>query len=323
MTLLRIAFVTTLAAAAAMFSPALRADDYPSKPITIITAFGPGSASDTIARVLAQPLGVALKQSVIVEARVGASGAISAMYVARQPADGYTMLLTTNSPHSAAPFLMKNIAYDPVKDFSPVTRYGSFTLMLCINPSVPAKSVKELVEYGRANPGKLTFASGNSAGIVAGETLKHWGKIDMLHVPYKSTPQGVVDLIAGRVSMMFVDLTAGIEQVRAGKLRALATTRIKRSTLLPDLPTMDEAGVTGFDMDAWAGFVVPANTPPQVTALLSKTMRPIIDDPKVKETLGRVGFEGFSSSPQELEDFIKLQLGKWEKMVKDAGIQPE
>ena len=320
---LRIVFVTIFAAFAAMFSPALHADDYPSKPITIITAFGPGSASDTIARVLAQPLGLALKQSVIVEARVGASGAISAMYVARQPADGYTMLLTTNSPHSAAPFLMKNIAYDPVKDFSPVTRYGSFTLMLCINPEIPAKSVKELVAYGRANPGKLTFASGNSAGIVAGETLKHWGKIDMLHVPYKSTPQGVVDLIAGRVSMMFVDLTAGIEQVRAGKLRALATTRIKRSTLLPDLPTMDEAGVTGFDMDAWAGFVVPANTPPQVTALLSKTMRPIIDDPKVKETLGRVGFEGFSSSPQELEDHIKVQLEKWEKMVKDAGIQPE
>ena len=229
---------------------------------------------------IAQPLGVALKQSVIVEARVGASGAISAMYVARQPADGYTMLLTTNSPHSAAPFLMKNIAYDPVKDFSPVTRYGSFTLMLCINPDIPAKTVKELIAYGQANPGKLTFASGNSAGIVAGETLKHWAKLDMLHVPYKSTPQGVVDLIAGRVSMMFVDLTSGIEQVRAGKLRALATTRIKRSSLLPDLPTMDEAGVTGFDMDAWAGFVVPANTPPQVTALLSKTMRPIIDDPE-------------------------------------------
>jgi tripartite-type tricarboxylate transporter receptor subunit TctC len=323
MKLHRFAMTALLAVGAVLMGPALRADEYPSKPITIITAFGPGSASDTIARVMAQPLGLALKTNVIVEARVGASGAISAMYVARQPADGYTMLLTTNSPHSAAPFLMKNIAYDPIKDFSPVTRYGSFTLMLCINPSVPAKSVKELIEYGRANPGKLTFASGNSAGIVAGETLKHWGKLDMLHVPYKSTPQGVVDLIAGRVSMMFVDLTSGIEQVRAGKLRALATTRIKRSALLPDLPTMDEAGVTGFDMDAWAGFVVPSNTPPQITALLSKTMRPIIDDPKVKETLGRVGFEAFSSSPAELEDHIKVQLGKWKKMVDDAGIQPE
>jgi tripartite-type tricarboxylate transporter receptor subunit TctC len=323
MSLLRIALIALTAAGTALACPALAADDYPTKPISIITAFGPGSASDTIARVLAQPLGIALKTNVIVEARVGASGAISAMYVARQPADGYTMLLTTNSPHSAAPFLMKNIAYDPIKDFSPVTRYGSFTLMLCINPDIPANNVKELIAYGRANPGKLTFASGNSAGIVAGETLKHWGKLDMLHVPYKSTPQGVVDLIAGRVSMMFVDLTSGIEQVRAGKLRALATTRIQRSTLLPDLPTMDEAGVTGFDMDAWAGFVVPANTPPQVTALLSKTMRPIIDDPKIKETLGRVGFEAFSSSPQELDDHIKVQLAKWKKMVDDAGIQPE
>jgi tripartite-type tricarboxylate transporter receptor subunit TctC len=312
-----------MAAGTAIVSSALHAETYPSKPITIITAFGPGSASDTIARVLAQPLGVALKQSVIVEARVGASGAISAMYVARQPADGYTMLLTTNSPHSAAPFLMKNIAYDPVKDFNSVTRYGSFTLMLCINSNIPAKSVKELIAYGQANPGKLTFASGNSAGIVAGETLKRWGKLDMLHVPYKSTPQGVIDLIAGRVSMMFVDLTSGIEQVRAGKLRALATTRIKRSALLSDLPTMDEAGVTGFDMDAWAGFVVPAGTPPEVTALLSNTMRPIIDDPKTKETLGKVGFEAFASSPKELEDHIKIQLGKWKKMVDDAGIQPE
>lgn len=323
MKLLRTAVTAVLAAVIQLSGSVLYADEFPSKPITIITAFGPGSASDTIARVIAQPLGIALKQSVIVEARVGASGAISAMYVARQPADGYTMLLTTNSPHSAAPFLMKNISYDPVKDFSPVTRYGSFTLMLCINPDIPAKTVKELIAYGQANPGQLTFASGNSAGIVAGETLKHWAKLDMLHVPYKSTPQGVVDLIAGRVSMMFVDLTSGIEQVRAGKLRALATTRIKRSSLLPDLPTMDEAGVTGFDMDAWAGFVVPANTPPNVTALLSKTMRPIIDDPKTKATLGKVGFEAFSSSPQELEDHIKIQLGKWKKMVEDAGIQPE
>ena len=144
------------------------AQAYPNKPITIVTAFGPGSASDTITRVLAQPMGVALKQSVIVEARPGANGAISAMYVARAPSDGYTLLMTTNSPHSAAPFLMKNIAYDPVKDFAPISRFGSFTLMLVVNPGIPAKSVKELIDYVRANPGKLTFASGNTAGVVAG-----------------------------------------------------------------------------------------------------------------------------------------------------------
>ena len=306
-----------------ILGPAIHAETYPRKPITLVTTFGPGSASDTITRVVAQPLGVALKQSVIVEARPGANGAISAMYVARAPADGYTLLMTTNSPHSAAPFLMKNIAYDPVKDFSTVTRFGSFTLMLVVNPSIPAKSVKELIDYVRANPGKLTFASGNTAGVVAGETLKHWAKLDMLHVPYKSTPQAITDVLAGRVSMMVVDLTTGLSHVQAGTLRALAVARIKRSSLLPDLPTMDEAGVTGFDMDAWAGFVAPANTPPEIVALLNKTMRPIIDNPEVKATLGRAGFEGFSSSPKELEDHIKVQLGKWKKMVDDAGIQPE
>ncbi|MSP45712.1 MAG: tripartite tricarboxylate transporter substrate binding protein [Xanthobacteraceae bacterium] len=302
---------------------AVHAQAYPNKPITIVTAFGPGSASDTITRVIAQPLGVALKQNVIVEARPGANGAISAMYIARAQPDGYTLLMTTNSPHSAAPFLMKNIAYDPVKDFSPVSRLGSFTLMLVVHPSIPAKTVKELIDYARANPGKLTFASGNSAGVVGGETLKHFAKLDMLHVPYKSSPQALTDVIAGRVSMMVADFTTGMPHVQSGALRALAMTRIKRSALYPELPTMDEAGVTGFDLDAWAGFVAPAKTPPDVIALLNKEMRAIIDNPETKTILARAGFEGFSSSPQELEDHIKVQLGKWEKMVKDAGIQPE
>ena len=303
-------------------APAL-AQSFPSKPITIITAFGPGSASDTITRVVAQPLGAALKQSVIVEAKPGASGALSALYVARAPADGYTLLMTTNSPHSAVPYLMKNVSYDPIKDFSFVSRLGSFTLLLCVHPSVPAKSVKELVDYAKKNPGKVTYASGNSAGIVGGATIKHFAQADMLHVPYKSTPQALTDLLAGRVSMMFVDFTTGIPHVQSGALRALGVSRIKRSTLFPELPTLDEAGVTGFDMDAWAGFVAPAKTPPEVVSLLNRDMRKIIDSPETKETMTKVGFEAFSSSPQELEDFVKVQLGKWEKMVKDAGIQPE
>lgn len=312
-----------VAAAMAMSGTAALADNYPSKPITIVTAFGPGSASDTITRVVAQPLGIALKQSVIVEARPGANGAISAMYVARQPADGYTLLMTTNSPHSAAPFLTKNIAYDPVKDFSPVSRLGSFTLMVLVHPSVPAKTVKEFIDYVKANPGKVSFASGNTAGVVAGETIKHWGKLDMLHVPYKSSPQALTDLIAGRTHMMVADFTTGMPHVRSGTLRALGITRIKRSSLYPELPTIDEAGIPGFDIDAWAGFVAPASTPPDVVALLNKTMRPIIDGPEVQALMRNAGFEAFSSSPQELGDFIKVQLGKWEKMVKDAGIQPE
>ena len=316
-------FLILLAAGPAFFSSALLADNYPSKPITLVAVFGPGSASDTICRVIAQPLSVALNESVIVESRPGANGALAALYVARSASDGHTLLMATNSPLSTAPFLMKNVSYDPVKDFTPVTRVGSFTLMLVVNPSLPVKTVKELIEYAKANPGKLSFASANTSGIVAGETLIHWAEIDMLHVPYKSSPPAIQDVLAGRVSMMFTDLTTGLPHVRSGALRALAVTRLQRSPLFPELPTLDEAGVTGFDMDSWAGIVAPAHTPPPIVTKLNKELRKIIDDPDVNAKLGNVGFEAFSSTPKEFGDFIKVQLDKWGKMVRDAGIQPE
>src|SRR5499427_1845674 len=312
-----------VAAGAALFSSALLADNYPSKPVTLVAVFGPGSASDTICRVIAQPLSVALKESVIVENRPGANGALAALYVARSAPDGHTLLMGTNSPLSAAPYLMKNVSYDAAKDFTPVTRVGSFTLMLVINPSLPAHSVKELIAYAKANPGKLSFASANTSGIVAGETLKHWAGIDMLNVPYKSSPPALEDIIAGRVSMMFTDLTTGLPGVQSGALRALAVTRIQRSSLFPELPTLDEAGVTGFDMDSWAGIVAPAHVPQPIVTRLNTELRKIIDSPEVKTQLGHVGFEAFASSPDEFSGFIKSQLGKWETMVKDAGIQPE
>jgi tripartite-type tricarboxylate transporter receptor subunit TctC len=316
-------FLILLAAGPAFFSSALLADNYPSKPITLVAVFGPGSASDTICRVIAQPLSVALNESVIVESRPGANGALAALYVARSAPDGHTLLMATNSPLSTAPFLMKNVSYDPVKDFTPVTRVGSFTLMLVVNPSLPVKTVKELIEYAKANPGKLSFASANTSGIVAGETLIHWAEIDMLHVPYKSSPPAIQDVLAGRVSMMFTDLTTGLPHVRSGALRALAVTRLQRSPLFPELPTLDEAGVTGFDMDSWAGIVAPAHTPPPIVTKLNKELRKIIDDPDVNAKLGNVGFEAFSSAPKEFGDFIKVQLDRWGKMVRDAGIQPE
>src|SRR5207342_2364801 len=209
----------------------------------------------------------------------------------------------TNSPLSAVPFMMKSPPCDAVKDFTPITRVGSFTLMLVVNPSIPAKSMKELIEYAKANPGKLSFASANTSGIVAGETLKHWAEIDLLHVPYKSAPPALQDLIAGRVSMMFTDLTTGLPHVRSGALRALAVTRLQRSPLFPELPTLDEAGVTGFDMDSWAGIVAPARTPPAIVAQLNRELRKIIDSPDIKSKLGNVGFEAFSSSPREFGDF--------------------
>jgi tripartite-type tricarboxylate transporter receptor subunit TctC len=312
-----------VAAAAVLFSSVLYADDFPSRPITFVSVFGPGSASDTICRIIADPLSAALKQPVVVEDRPGADGAVAAQYVQHANPDGYTLMMATNSPLSADPFLLRAISYDPVKDFAPVTRVGSFTLLLVVNPSLPVHSVKELIDYAKANPGKLSFASGNTAGIVGGKTLAHWANLDMLHVPYKSSPPAIEDVIAGRVSMMIVDFTVAMPHVASGQVRALAVTRLKRSPLFPDLPTLDEAGLEGFELDAWAGLVAPANTPPAVVAKLNGAISKIIDDPATKAKFRNVGFDGFSSTPGEFGDFIKLQLGKWSKMVQDAGIQPE
>jgi putative tricarboxylic transport membrane protein len=296
---------------------------YPSKPITMVVPFGPGSATDTISRVIAQPLGAALKEGFVVENRPGANGAIAAAYVARAAPDGYTLLMSTNSPHSAAPALNKSVAYDPVTDFAAISRIGSFTLMLVLNPEVPAKSIPELIAYARANPGKLSFASGNSSGVVAGETLKAWANINLVHVPYRSTPPAINDVLGGRVSMMFTDLTTGLPHVRANTLRALAVTRMQRSTLFPELPTLHEAGVTGFDMDSWMGLFAPAGTPAAIVTRLNTEVRKIIESPEIKARIAAVGFEAFSSTPAELDAFVKVQLVKWTKMIKDAGIDPE
>ncbi len=282
--------VFVIVAVAVLLTVAVRAEDYPSRPITITAVFGPASASDTICRIIADPLSKALGQPVIVEDRPGADGALAALYVHHQPADGYNILMATNSPLSADPFLHKDVNYDPVKDFAPVTRVGSFTLMLVVNPKLPIHSVKELVAYAKAHPGKLSFASGNTAGIVAGDTLASWAGIDMLHVPYKSTPPALEDIIGGRVSMMFADFTTAMPHVKAGTLRALAVTRIKRSALFPELPTMDEAGIKGFNLDAWAGLVAPAGTPPEVIAKLNSALRKIIDSPDVQAKFKNVGF---------------------------------
>ncbi len=299
------------------------AQPYPAKPVTIIVPFGAGSGTDSITRIVGHFLSTALKQTVVVEPKPGANGAIAATYVARSAPDGYTLVMGTNSPHSAVPFLAKNVPYDPVKDFAPVSRVGSFTLMLVVNPEIPAKSVAELIAYAKANPGKLTFASGNTSGIVAGETLKRWAGVDMLHVPYKSVPPALNDVLGGRVSMMFADFATAMPHVRANTLRALATTRKVRSTLFPEVPSLHEAGVTGFEMDSWAGLFAPAGTPGDIVGRLNSEVRAILGDPEIKAKIAATGFEAFASTPAEFDEFVKAQLASWGKMVKDAGIEPE
>ena len=318
---MRKSLLVLVAAMSALFSAALYADDYPSRSVTIVNVFGAGGGSDTVCRIIANKLGPALGQSVIVEDRPGADGALAALYVHHQPADGYTLMMATNSPLSADPYLHKDVNYDPVKDFVPITRVGSFTLMLVVDPKLPIHSVQEMFDYAKANPGKLTYASGNTAGIVALETIKHDAGISMLHVPYKSTAPALEDIIGGRVSMMLADFTSAMPHVNAGTVRPIAVSRIRRSTLFPDLPTMDEAGIKGFNLDTWAGMVAPAGTPPQIVAKLNGALRPIIDSPEVQARFKNVGFEGFSSTPEELGNFIKAQLALWGKMIKDANVQ--
>ena len=298
-------------------------EKYPTKPVKVMVPFGPGSATDSVARSIALPLGVALKQSIVVETKPGANGTIAASQVARAAPDGYTLILGTNTPHSAAPSLVKGISYDPVKDFVPLSRVGSFTQMLVLHPDLPVKSIPELIAHAKANPGKLSFASGNASAVVAGETLKRWAGLDIVHVPYRSAPPALNDVLGGRVSMMFTDLTTGLPHVKAGTLRALATTRLQRSTLFPEVPTLHEAGITDFDMDSWAAMFAPANTPREIVTRLNAELRRIIDDPEVRGRLGAVGFEAFSSTPEELGEFVKVQLVKWTRMIKDAGIEPE
>jgi tripartite-type tricarboxylate transporter receptor subunit TctC len=316
-----LAAAAPLASAAAGVAAA--AETYPSRPITVIVPFGPGSGTDVIARIIGQHLGPALGTNIVVDDRQGANGSIAAAFVAKTPPDGYTLLMSTNSPHSANPFLLKTIGYDPVKDFSPITRIGSFTNMLVAHPSVPATSLRELVAYAKANPGKLTYGSGNTSGILAGETLKRFAGIDILHVPYKSVPPALNDVLAGRVSMTFTDLTPSLPHVKAGTLRALGITRLRRSALLPDLPTFDEQGVADFEVESWAGLFASAGTPPAIVARLNVETRKIIEDRQVKAQIGQIGFELFGSTPEELGEFVKVQLVRTAKMVKDAGIEPE
>ena len=316
-------FLALASFAAAFPLAASAAETYPSRPVTIIVPFGPGSGTDIVSRIIGERLGTALNQSIVVDDRPGANGSLAAAYVAKAPPDGYTLLMSTNSPHSANPFLLKNIAYDPVKDFSPVTRVGSFTSMLVVNPAVPARSIQELIAYAKANPGRLTYGSGNTSGILAGETLKRWAGIDILQVPYKSVPPALNDVLAGRVSMTFTDLTPGLPHVNAGTLRALGITRLRRSALLPDLPTFDESGLKDFEVESWAGLFAPAGTPAEIVRRLNAETRRIIENPQVKAQIAQIGFEVFGSTPEELGEFVKVQLVRTFRMVKDAGIEPE
>src|SRR5690349_11525251 len=286
--------IRALAAAAVFAATAASADTWPSRPITIVVPFAPGSGTDSITRIVAQYLQAGLGQNIVVENKVGASGIIAASTVARAAPDGYTLLMATNSTHSANPHLFKSLPYDPVKDFAPVARLGSYVFILVVGKDVPVKTLPELVAYAKQNPGKLSFASGNTTGIVAGETLKSKAGVEILHVPYKSTPPAITDVLGGRVSMMFIDLAPGLEHVRAGNFRALAVTTKERSALLPDLPSLAEAGIPGYDVTSYAALFAPAGTPKEIVDRLNAEVQKVLANPEAKARIAATGFDAFS-----------------------------
>lgn len=299
------------------------ADIYPSRPIKLVVPFAAGSGTDAVARVTAKHLGDALKQPVVVDNRPGANGTIAAELVAKAPPDGYTLFMTTNTTHSANPSLLKQLRYDPVKDFTPVSRMGNLPFMLVVSPSLPVKTLHEFIVYAKANPG-LGYASGNSTGIVAGATLSKMAGLKMLHVPYKSTPPAMTDVIGGQVQAMFVDFAAGISHVKAGKLRALAVSTAQRSALLPDLPPVaSEPELKSFDITSWNGVFAPAGTPAPIIERLNRELVAIASSKQNAAQFNALGFEPFGSTPSELGQFVVAELRKWSQLVKDAGIQAE
>ena len=308
--------------AIALASAASAQAPYPNRNITLVLPFAAGSGTDTTTRIISKELGTALGVGIVIDNKAGANGAIAASFVARSAPDGYTLMVSTNTPHSANPYLMKSLNYDPIKDFTPIARSGDLPFMLVIHPDIPAKSVAELIALAKKDPGKYSYASGSSAAIVSGATFAQLAGINLLHVPYKSSPPALTDLTAGRVSMMFIDVLTGLPHVKAGALRALAVTTKQKSALMPDLPTMDET-VKGFDITSWQGYFGPANMPKDVVTRLNAEIRKIVERPEIKAQLAERGMEAFSGPPEQFEAFLKEQLKVWEKLIADAGIEKQ
>ena len=312
-----------LAAVVLVLWSALVSAQYPSRPVRFIVPFGAGSSTDIVARIVAQPLGTALGQPIVVENRPGADGIIAGEAVAKAPPDGYTLLLATNSPLSAAPHLKKKLPYDALADFTPISLVGRYTFFIVVNPAVPANTLQELIGYARANPGKLNYATGNTTSIVSTALFATLSGINIVHVPYKTEPPAVTDLISGQVQLMISSYSTVAPHIREGKLRALVTTLDTRSPLLPEVPTIVEGGMAKFPIVSWAGMFGPARLPPDIVRRLNGEVVAILNRPDVKEQLTRQAFAGAGSSPDELAAFAKEQYEMWGKAIRDAGIQPD
>ncbi|MCX7158910.1 MAG: tripartite tricarboxylate transporter substrate binding protein [Proteobacteria bacterium] len=310
---------------AALVAPLVHAQSYPTKPVRMIVGFPPGGGTDVVARVLSQRMSEMYGQTFVVENRAGATGTIGADVLAKSPADGYTLMMGHANSHAIAPNLMSKLPYDPIKDFAPVAYVGYVPNVLSLHPSVPAKSMKELVALLKNNPAKYTYASsGNgSSQHLSGEMFKLLTGTNVLHVPYKGSGDAIKDLIAGTVSMNFDTMPPVLEHIKAGKLRGLGISTPKRLAQLPDVPTFAEEGLTGFEILNWYGVMAPAATPKDIVMKLATDMNKAMREPEVKARLEQVGTQLKELSPDEFGAFMRAELAKYAKLVKEANIRLE
>ena len=296
--------------------------DFPAKPARIVVPIGPGSSMDIVGRVIAQKLTESWGQPVIVDNRAGAGGNIGADTVAKSAADGYTLLFASSS-FAIAPSFYRKLPYDALRDFDAVVQISSRANVLTVNPSSPVNSVKELIALAKAKPGQLSFGSGGGTGSsdqMAGELFKVLAGVDIVHVPYKSGPQAMNDLIGGQMSLYMGGIPVQLPMIKAGKVKALGTSGLKRSQQLPDVPTIAEAGVPGYDMDVWYGFFAPRGTPPAVIARIATDVTRIMRAPDMQERWSGVGVEPAGSTPAEFKARFVDELAKWAKVVKAAKL---
>ena len=313
--------LAALVSVVALAALAARAE-YPDKPIHFIVPFAAGGGADALARSVASGMQQVLKQSIIVDNKPGGDATIGSLFVAKAPPDGYTILFGSNTGMSGAPFLHRNIGYDPLKDFTPISKLGLFPYFCTVNNDVPVKTLREFVDYARANPGKVNYASGNAMGIVATGQLIQSEKLDMVHVPYKGEAPAMPDLLGNRVQMTF-NTGFIIPHARENKVRVIAAVMDERNDALPDVPTVSEAGFPYLALRGWAAVFGPANLPRDVTAKLTAAVNQALEMQSVKDQLALQGFPGKGSTPAELAEFTRAQLDSWGAAVRAAGLVPD
>src|SRR4051812_16988848 len=310
--------------AAAVSAPSI-AQNYPTKPIRIVIAQAPGSATDVISRIVGNRLGEALGQSMIVDARPGAGGVLGTEIAARAPADGYTLFMGNNSTHGSNPALYAKLPYDAIKDFAPIILVVSTPYVLNVHPSLPVKTVKELIVFAKARPGQINYASAGNGSThhFCGEFLKSLAGIDIVHVPYKGSTPGLTALAAGEVSMMFSNVDNSQPHIKSGRMRALAVTSAKRAPPLPDVPTMEEAGVRDFQVLSWFGLLAPAGTPPAVITRVNAEAVKVLARADVKAALAAQGMDVISGTPDQFANHIKSEITRMTKIAASAGIKAD